>query len=304
MWLLVGLTLTSVAIKVWVSRRLWQCRNSPVAALALVVLTVSYAQSVLELYGFYRVASPEGVDMTVLLRLYHLFVAAYLGLLVILAASVIAGRLYLRTTIAIAVLILPMAIWFVASDDIVAGAVLLQQAYTRVPGDYYWVFQLIVMTTLLLCIAVPAVCYRFAKKELQRIKSANLLIGVSVLAVVAVVLLALMQMGVPITAAGILPMTLAIYLLIVAECLRDEFVRDLRAEVPGTQKWREVRALTRHLRVVRGEPLDAKSMSKQFEEKMISTAEQVYESRKEAAASLNISEAKLSRDLARIRKED
>lgn len=242
--------------------------------------------------------------MTILLRLYHAFVAVYLLLIWVLAMSVVKSRLFLKTTLAVAALALPMVIWFVASDDIVAGSTLLQQTYTRQPGDYYWAFQLIALLSLALCVLVPAVLYHTSEKELHRIKSANMLIGVAGLAFVLVSVITLMQLGVPITAAGILPLVLSLYLLVVAECLRDEFVRDLRAEVPGTQKWREVRALTRHLRVVRGDPVDAKSMSKQFEEKMISTAEQVYESRKDAAAALNISEAKLSRDLARIKNND
>ena len=304
MWFLVGLTLISVGLKIWISRRLWQCRNSPVAALALGVVIISYAQSVLELYGYYRVAYPEGVDMTVLLRIYHVFVAAYLMLIWVLVISVVRSRLFLRTAVAVSILSLPMTLWFVASDDIVAGATLLNQAYTREAGEYYWVFQLIVLSSIALCVGTPALMYFTAQKELHRIKSANMLIGVAILALVCVALILMMHFGVPITASGILPVALAIYLLVVAECLRDEFVRDLRAEIPGTNKWREVRALTRHLRVVRGEPLDAKSMSKQFEEKMISAAEQLYESRKDAAASLNISEAKLSRDLARIKNSD
>ena len=302
MWLLVGLTLVSVAIKIWVSRRLWQCRNSPVAALALAVVAVSYAQSVLEIYGYYRVVFPGGVDMTVPLRLYHAFVAVYLLLMCVLAASVIKSRLYFRATVLVALIALPITVWFIASDDIVAGATLLQQAYTRQPGEYYWAFQVIVLLALFLCIGLPMLFYFTSAKELQKIKSANMLIGVAALTCALVVVMLLMHVGVPITAAGILPIVLSVYLLVTAESLRDEFVRDLRAEVPGTAKWREVRALTKHLRIVRGDPLDAKSMSKQFEEAMISTTEKLYESRKDAAAALKISEAKLSRDLSRINK--
>lgn len=273
MWLLIILTATSIVAKVRVARRLWLCRKSHIAFLALVVVLISYAQSILELYGYYRVIQPQGVDMTILLKLYHVMVVAYLVLLSTLIIAVITGKINRYMLTIALVIILPTTIWYMAGDDVVAGSVLLSQAYTRVPGSHYWVFQITVLSALAIGLCIPSWIYFKTDSEIERVKSANIIIGVAIVCFVITALIFLMSAGVKITATGVLPIVLAIYLVIVAECLNDDYIYDLRVYIPWTEKARQIRELTKHFRNISSDKIDTKEMSKLYQEKLLLMAE-------------------------------
>ena len=303
MWLLFLFTVTGLLVKCWIVKRIWFLRQSPVAAFVLVIAVISSLHSLLDIYNYYRVLFPQNADMMVFLRVYHALVIFIFIFSFVLAIAVVKGKLLWGSILPAIFLSAFLFGWFVFTDDFVVGAKLLPQSYTRVPGDYYWVFQLLTLIVLLVNIMVPCWLYYSSTIEIERVRSANILLGVSLISLTLGGVVLLMKLGVPINAAGVLSLALSIYLLILAECFRDNATRDLRVYIPWTRKARLMRRLTKCFTVINAEGVDSREKVKEYELHFLELAEKHHISQVQAASWLGISQAKYSRDIATLREK-
>ena len=295
--------LVTIGIKFFVARRLVQCRRSAIRSLATVFIMTAYGQSVLELYILFVAQSPEGHNLTAILRIYYGLVTAHMVLLPITIWAVVKRKIPRPGLVGSMGLVVVLSVLLATTDTIVAGAVALPNSITRVPGPYYGVFPLVVLAALFLSIALLTYILIRSRKEIERAKSFNLLIGAILLVAISVAIIFLMAAGVKINAMAILPFGFAVFLFSVGECLQANSVYDVRIHIPGTQKWRQARRMLRHFRVIASdEEFDSKAAAKQYQDELILLAAKIHDTQKAAAESLGISETKFSRDLARIKK--
>lgn len=241
--------LIGLVLKIWAGYRLhlhW--RTDPGRIWLLLFLAIAYLQTIAETIGY--IAFPNGTEQTVT-TIMHCYYLAVTAMIIIFPFSVATAVQKVITPLFVIVGIVLYALFIYAlleTDLIVKGYQRFFYLATRIPGDFYWVFQSMALITLLLCTSLLVQSYRSSNNEIIKIKSANLLIGFIPLLVVISPIVIAMRMGVSINAAGVLPFLISIYIVVLAENLRDDRLVDLRAYLPWTRKARLLRRLAAPMR--------------------------------------------------------
>ena len=293
----------SIVIKIVVWRRLRKCGRSPVRSLAMAFVAIAYAESILEIYILYISFNPSEYNLTFILRSYYMLIVAQAVLLPVTIWSVLKHNVPRPGLIGSVSLAFLLSLSVAASEHIVADAVAIPHSITRVPGDYYWIFSVVVMFGLIATLMLPTWVYIRSSKEVEKAKCANMLCGASMLFLIVTGVIVLMANGFAINAMGFVPPALAIFLYSVAVCLHPTKVTDIRADLPWTKKYRTIRMLTSAFRSIDADqPLNSKDAGRELQDELILQAKKLFDTDRKAADWLNISPAKFSRDYNRITK--
>lgn len=290
------MTLIGLIVKIWAAYRLRQNISVPGARLCMAFLAVAYAQTVLELYGFYLLEYP-GQNTVLLLKLYYVSVATILILLPLLLNVLIHQYFELQLGVISVIVWAVIALLILNTDTIIAGARPLAFAITRIEGEYYWIFRVFSLTLLTMTLLSLLRAYRVADNEISRAKSANFLIGFIPLICTLFLIVVLMKLGVPITAAGSLPLLLSIIILVMAENIRSDCIFDLRVFIPWSKKAQRIRQITRPLSIVSMQAETAKHSVNEYDKALIDTAVEMFSTQQAAAAWLGVSKSKMSRKI-------
>lgn len=298
------LALAGLAIKLWATYRLRQeWKPSPEAVMCSLLLVLSLSLTVVELCGYYvLIQAPETNVVPLMKGYYALFSANLISLPMF--AYVITRQRYGPLIIAINLSVtLVLAYLIVFTGTVIADVTRLEYTYTRVAGEYYWVFQGLSITAIFVILHIAYSGYSQGKDEIQRVKSMNLFIGFAPYALFIVGVIVLMKLGVVVNAAGIGPLLLAIFTLVFAENARRNELHDLRAYVPWTRKAKMIRAISRPIRTVNLSPNACKELPKQYNDTLVKLAEEMFDKQKDAAVWLGISESTMSRMKTRAKAE-
>lgn len=293
------MALMGLLVKIWAAYRLRQNRAVPGARLCMLFLGVAYAQTVLELYGFYLLGYPNNQNILILLKLYYASVAAMLILLPLLFSLLVSGHVKLLTLSISSVVWAVMALLILDTSIIIAGAQPLRFAITRVAGEHYWIFQVFCLTQLVMIFLGLFRFYRTADSEVARVKSANLMIGFVPLFSVLILIIVLMKLGVPITAAGSLPLLLSVIIFVMAENIRSDHIFDLRIFIPWSKKAQRIWQISKPLCVISIQAEAAKDSVSTYDKALLDTAIEMFSTQQAAAAWLGVSKSKMSRKLKR-----
>ncbi|MEM7279869.1 MAG: hypothetical protein AAF385_17310 [Pseudomonadota bacterium] len=300
---LLTMLLISIALKIHVARRLFKCEAGPVKSLAFLFVFTALSQSALELYILYISQNLGAHNYELALRAYYTLITTQAILIPITVWSVVYRQVPRPGLVGTFLLAGLFGVLMATTDTIVAGAAAIANSITRVPGEYYFAFPVIAMIAITFAVAIPLYTIYKQQDEIMHIKSSMLLVGVSILFLVSGAILMAMAMGAAFNAMAVIPLVVAIFLFSVGECLQPYSVYDVRVHIPWTKKGRLIRDLTRRFRYIeKEEDLNSKALARQYHDELLLLSEKLFTKQADAAKWLNISEAKLSRDLSAIKK--
>jgi hypothetical protein len=203
---------------------------------------------------------------------------------------------------------LSVSVVAIQTDLIIQGATILTYTATRVAGPLYGLFQLVSLASMFAALAVAFYVYRGSKAEINRVKGVNFFIGYMPYVLFIFIVITLMAAGIKINAAGLSPLIMSVFILILSENMSLDRVRDLRVYFFWTQKARRVREVTEAMRYVSQSPDHAKNMFEKYNNALLQVAEETFSfvehgrgRQKRMAAWLGIDESKMSRLLKRGR---
>lgn len=243
------MTLAGVAAKTWFFWHLTRnWRDTRLHRLLLALALVLLAQSGCELL-LYAFAGGTGAAGYWSLIGYYIFTFGTIALLPFIAVEIVERRPnpYL-TVIAITAGTAVVAL-LLFTRTIIADVTPMHYSLTRVPGPYYWVFQLSALLTVLFTVVTLAGARRSANLFV-RAKATNLLLAFLPVFVFAVTVVIAMQMGLKFNAVGILPLCFVIYVAALLQHTDPHRIPDYTLYIPWSKKARLVRELTRHVRSI------------------------------------------------------
>ena len=300
MWLLVLFALTGLALKIWGAHHLRQFWHVPGASVCLIFIVISYAQTVLELYGYFLVRHPSGAEL-LLLKLYYVFVLATAFSLPTIIDVAVIRKINLTKLIISFFAWLIFSTIIISTNYVITDIKVLPQVLTRVPGPYYGFFPSVALIVVLYCVFRLKVIANRSKDELIKTKAFNIMIGITLLTLTTFSVTLLMRFGIPINAAGILPLSIGLLVLVLAYQFSDVSIFDLRSLLPFTSKWRQLWHQTRHIHTISVDPCYCKHLIDEYTDSLIDAADKVCNNQRDIAAYIGVSQATVSR---RARKLD
>lgn len=294
MLFLVGLTVFGLALKIFAAHVLskhWEVAGSRAC---LIFIAITYAQAVVELYGYFLLANPNGGEL-LLLKLYFILVLAAILMLPVMIDIVLYQQLRLIRSLICVLVWAYLAAAILGTDLLVAGAERLAQAITRIPGPYYGLIPVIILFTVIYCYFSLIKAFKTSSSEFIRVKAFNLLFGLSFVLFTLCVVTLLMRLGVAITAAGVLPVAIGVFSIILVMQTNPVSLFDFRAITPATEKFKQIFRQSRHIHTVSVDPRHCKDLINDYTDGLIASAEKVFSSQRDIARHIGVSQSTISR---------
>lgn len=118
------------------------------------------------------------------------------------------------------------------TNTVVAGAESLGYIMTVVKGPHYWLFQLYVVAALLAIFPVIVIGYRRTNQHIVELQSIYTLFALAPLIIVGFSILLLMNIGVKVNAAAVIPIASTLFLLITLKSEYRHRLTDVRRFIP------------------------------------------------------------------------
>ena len=128
-----------------------------------------------------------------------------------------------------------LIILMLGSNLLVSGFEFISYSYTREPGQFYWLVQLFLISTILSTILLLTIGTK-NKNKIDARRSKFLLLSISPLLLIALVLIILMQSGIKINASIIFPVFISYYLMMILQTEKDESLFSLLMKVPFSRE--------------------------------------------------------------------
>ena len=182
----------------------------------------------------------NGAQQTQILRWYYLMTVGALAAMLVYSADIygikrkfgeVKANVFAGLVIAI-VMSLGSLIMF--TDLIIAGSRSLRYTMTVIGGDYYWLFIGNSIITFPLIVYFLIDGYRKAQSHQEEIGCAYSLFALAPIVITSVGLMALMGLGAKINATAIIPISTALFLLIILKTERQHRLTDIRRHIPGS----------------------------------------------------------------------
>ncbi len=136
---------------------------------------------------------------------------------------------------------LAIAVLIFFSDLIIADVEILHSTITRVPGDFYFLFQLFAICELISCIYI--ICKKTftlsERNNVIRARSSIILISLMPLLMSVLIIIFLMALGFRVNAVVIVPIATTIFLGGCIYACSNSRIIDFSILIPGTLSWRK-----------------------------------------------------------------
>jgi hypothetical protein len=254
----------------------------------------------IELLCFFRL----GYDF-LLLKFYYcsaIFVALYL----LVVCTEISGVFRILQNIISPLIAYLLSAGILFSDLLISGYQLLPNgSITRITGNYYIVFQLYILISLFL--AISALIIGIAKGGVLTKKRCTVaILSFAPFITIAVLIVILMQLGYKLNMAGFLSLANCVMLFAFISLTDKHKLFVMMKFVPFSKERKfhlELRSiLIRFSLPASGKSVDMKQLLKEVEELVVKHTSQYFDTQKEVARILNISESSLSRKLPKREK--
>ncbi len=208
--------------------------NEKYSKIFIVLLAVFSLHSFLELNLFFKhlIATEYSIYA---MQLYYIGVIAMCAVCVMYALEVakFGGQSILRTCILAITLI--VSLYTLSSDGVIAGAQPISYAVTRVQGNYYFIFQTVVIVSIIAVISILILGYlRNNDSALTQIQCAYVLFALMPMIVTGLLIMTLMQFGYKVNAMTVLPIASSAFLYIMFVGERNHKLTDIRRHIPNT----------------------------------------------------------------------
>ncbi len=180
----------------------------------------------------------NGERLTQVLRWYYLMTIGALGVMVLYAADISNisrkwGGANLRIfNVCVITLTSALAILIMFTNALVAGSESLGYIMTSVRGPAYLLFPLFAILSFCLVVSLLVYGYKNAESHRDEISSAYTLLALAPVVIASFVLMGLMVFGVRINATAVLPITTALFLVIMLKTERQHRIIDIRRHIP------------------------------------------------------------------------
>lgn len=263
--------------------------------LIAITIALMLGQSACELASYIYSDSPETLTAYYICTIYYALVFATLTCFPLLAHELTERPInpyLLLTGIFAAACIIGVLLF---TNSIIADVATIDYTLTRVPGDYYWVFQAGTITVFLYNIATLAGACR-SSQFFARGRAFNLLIAFIPIFLFVVSVILAMALGVKINAVGAVPICMALYIAALIQNANPEDIPDYAYHVPFTDKWRMQRELNKNIRRLKRFGINFNKA--EYEDRMIDYAVSMFGgNQKRAAEWLNISQSSMSKKI-------
>ena len=153
--------------------------------------------------------------------LYSIHVAAF--------KSDLASRIVLSSGVIVSLI-------FLFTDMVVVGAERLGPGLTALKGPYYFVFQVAMITGFVFVITSLALSWRNSDNHLVKTRCSLVLLALMPIMVAATAVILLMQFDVKVNAAGLIPISTTIFLVIILKMERSHRLTHMRMLIPGSDE--------------------------------------------------------------------
>lgn len=313
-------TLFAVCIKVLCGFRLYRNWNkSPEIIACLGFLLLFYAKSILEIHGYWMRAT--GGNPLVSMKLYYMFFTSGILLLPMLMHVVITQRVNIVFLTGTIFAVIPVVIYTLSTNYIVMSVEPIQYTFTAVRGEYYFVFQALSISVLLLSAVVPWTLYKKIKNEQLEfinypnkkhrafevrpegyeaalVRSSNFITGIMPYSIFVVGVISLMAFNIKINIAGVSPLFMSLFIYMLSENIRADKIHDSRRWFFWTNKAKQLKRVTEPFRDLKLENLESndRELTSEYQKELIDTATRLYPvTQKEQAAYLGMTASKLCR---------
>lgn len=261
-------------------------------------ISATFCLNFFELLAFFR------FDHDVLILKLYYCAAVFTALYLLIVCSDISKTLSVVSSPYVLVAPALLATLILTTDSIIEGASLLpNHSITRIPGRLYALFQIYILASLLLSITLLIVSTIRSKDLFTRKRSAIALLGFAPFIVLPMVLIALMQLGYQVNMAGYLSLATCFMLFVFISLSDKHKLFSMMKYVPYTRERRfycELKDILVKLSLPStGESVDMKELLKEIEELVIRNTHHYFDTQREVARALNVSESTLSRRIAK-----
>ena len=194
---------------------------------------------------------------------------------------------------------IPVCVLLLVTDSVIAGATSIGYAVTRIPGEFYSLFQGYAVVLATSSLGVLIVGYIRAETLFVKIRILYLLIAVFFLTLPIFAAIALMTAGWKFNAAVILPVGTTLFLGFLTYAIKNDRLADPRFRLPFSRRYKLFKAMRDEFAVYRdGREITTRERKRNLEKIFIMKALLDYEGRlsqTEIAEKLGISPSSLSR---------
>lgn len=259
-------------------------------------LLATVALNIIEILAFFRF----GYDLIVL-KLYY-STAIILAFYLLMTCSEISNSLNFINKSIVFALVCSFSIITLSTNTIVEGySVLPNNSITRIAGPYYIVFQLYVLIFMVTSLVILARRAIREKGSVLKYQCIIALLAFSPLILMVIGIISLMQLGYKVNMAGFLSITTCCMLFAFILLMDKSKLFNLMRFIPFSQErafYLSVNELMiKFSLTASGESVDMKAVFKELEELVIKNTNQYFDTQKEVARILKVSESTLSRKL-------
>ncbi len=261
-----------------------------------IFLLSSFLLNSIELIGFFRFGYDLGI-----LKLYYCVAVFTVSYLVLTCSNISKIGLFTKSGLPLAAACtLAAAILF--TDSIVAGVNSLPNgSITRIAGEHYFIFQIYMVSALVLSISILIWNSLFKKDKYVKRTCFIALLAFTPFILLFLLLMLLMQLGYHINMAGFLSLTICIMLFVFITLSDKHKLFTMMKFVPFSRErlhHLEMKELINRLsQPSQGEYVDIKELLKEVELLVIKHTYHYVDSQKEVARRLKISEGNLSQKI-------
>lgn len=292
--LYISLTCIGILGKLWglaVVKRSWQW--SDLYVMTAVLIAVALAQSTFELiiYSF------DHISIAGKIALIGYYCCAFImaSILPFILAKIVRiklPKLLLQLTILINVISLYL---LTNTGAMIAGVDHTGITLTRVAGSYYWIFQLVVLLSMISSIGILI----YGKKKSDgfvKIRANNVLLSFSFFAGFVIFIIIAMQFMEGINAAGILPICTTLFVMGVIDNVCNKNIVDYSYWIPFSKKRREINKLIKPFIEIQSDGLDPE-LKKAYNKLIAQHALELFDGNQTKAAEwLKVSQSWVSRN--------
>jgi hypothetical protein len=225
------------------------------------------------------------------------YICAFLlaSMLPFIAANLIRYKIHNYILKAVIALNISAIYMLIATDNIISGVNHTGIALTRIAGDYYWIFQLSVISYIIYTLYI-LISRQKSLDGFLKIRTNNILLSFLLPAAFVVFIIIAMQFFDRINAVGILPIFIALFAMGIVDNICNKKIVDYSYWLPFSKKRRELNKLIKPFIEIQSDGLDPE-LKKEYNKLIAQHALELFDGNQTKAAEwLQVSQSWVSRN--------
>jgi hypothetical protein len=294
LYIYISFTLVGVFAKLWalsIIHSHW--KKSTQFYLVTAFVLVFLFQSTFELMLYFY--SKEAIAGKIALSVYYVCAAICISILPFMVANLARYSINVITTRAIVGLCILVCILLIATKSVIDGVDHTGIALTRIPGPYYWTFQVLVIGCIFYTLFILLTSRKQADGFL-RVRTSNILLVFYFSAPFSIIIIALMQFFEGVNAVGLLPIFVAVFVVGITDNICNHKIVDYSYWIPFSKKRQDINKLIKPFIEIQSDGLDPE-IKKEYNKLIAQHALELFDGNQTKAAEwLQVSQSWVSRN--------